>query len=167
MRARLRYAGAVALLGVGLGHLQQLLVDHYDQIPTIGTLFALNVASATFVGLALLAPVQRLPGRAGSLTPPALAAGGVAIAAGSLIALWVSETSGLFGFQEVGFRSAIAVLVGLEAAAAVLLAGFLATALVGSPPSAHNGGATGQPERHELLDRDAAGVRNHHANAAQ
>lgn len=123
MRALLRYAGALALLGVAAGHLRQLVVDHYDAVPTIGTLFALNVASAGAVGLALLAPVQRLPGRAGHIAPAALAAAGVAIAAGSLVALWISETAGLLGFTEVGFRTAIAVLVGLEAAAVVLLGG--------------------------------------------
>lgn len=158
MRA-LRYAGAAALLGVGAGHLQQLVVDHYDAIPAIGTLFVLNVVAATLVGVALLAPVERLPGRAGSAVPPALAAGGVGIAGGSLVALWISETSGLFGFMEVGLRPAIALLVGLEAAAAVLLSAFLVAAVVRAV-SGVAAGTLGQevPEAGEREDARDAGA---------
>ena len=44
-----RYLGALALLGVGLDHLEQYSVDSYSVIPTIGTLFALNFASAALL----------------------------------------------------------------------------------------------------------------------
>jgi hypothetical protein len=141
-----RRAGAVALLGVGAGHLYELTADHYDALPTIGTLFVLNVVSAGAVGIALLLPVERLPGRAGASSPPLLAAAGAAIAAGSLVALWISETSGLFGLTEVGFRPVIAITVGFEAAAALLL-GAAALAMARAAPGRHGAGARRRPGR--------------------
>jgi hypothetical protein len=56
-----RILGALALLVVGAVHLQQFL-SLYSEIPTIGTLFVLNFAGATVIGLGLLSPVERLPG---------------------------------------------------------------------------------------------------------
>src|SRR6188472_183604 len=61
-----RYLGAIALLGVGLEHLEQYSVDYYSEIPTIGTLFVLNFASAALIAFGLLAPVQRLRGAPGN-----------------------------------------------------------------------------------------------------
>jgi len=120
-----RYAGALALLGVGLEHLQQYTVDSYSVIPTIGTLFALNFVSAAVVAAALTAPLQRLPGRAGRLAVPLLALCGIGIAAGSLAGLFASESSGLLGFMETGYRSAIIVSIAFEFATIVLLASHL------------------------------------------
>ena len=37
-----RYAGALALLGVGLDHLEQFWVDSCSAVPTMSTLSALN-----------------------------------------------------------------------------------------------------------------------------
>src|SRR5919205_438535 len=54
----MRVVGAVALLGVGIVHIQQYAADSYSSIPTIGTLFVLNFASATAVALGLLVPVR-------------------------------------------------------------------------------------------------------------
>lgn len=125
----LRYAGAACLLGLGAGHLQQDLGASYSMVPTIGTLFALNFASATVVGLALLAPVERLAGRHARPALALLAASGIAIGASSLAALLVSETWGLFGFMEFGYRGVIVLLMALEAGAVCFLAGFLATVL--------------------------------------
>jgi hypothetical protein len=51
--------------------------------------------------------------------------GGIALGALSLAGLLVSETTGLFGFVEHGYRMAIVVAIVVEAAAAVLLAVFL------------------------------------------
>ena len=102
-----RYLGALALLGVGLDHLEQSFVEHYSAIPTIGTLFALNFAAAVLLAGGLAAPVDRLRGRAGRIALPLLSAGGIAVAAGSLAGLLISESSGLFGFMEVGYRPAI------------------------------------------------------------
>lgn len=127
-----RRAGALCLIAVGAGHLQQYDVEHYSAIPVIGTLFALNAASAGAVGLALIAPVERLgSGAVARALPVVLALAGVAIAAGSIAALLVSETWGLFGFMEAGYRSAIVVLLVLEAATVVLLSWFVAHALRG------------------------------------
>jgi len=94
-----RYLGALALLGVGLDHLEQFSVDSYSVIPTIGTLFALNFASAALLAAGLAAPVQRLPGHAGRLALPLLGLAGIGIAAGSLAGLLLSESTGLFGFM--------------------------------------------------------------------
>src|SRR5690242_15622547 len=57
----LRALGALAVLAVGAVHLQQYLWL-YSAIPTIGTLFILNFAGATAVGIGLLAPVERVLG---------------------------------------------------------------------------------------------------------
>jgi hypothetical protein len=117
-----RYLGALALLGVGLDHLEQFSVDSYSAIPTIGTLFALNFAAATLLACVLAAPVQRLPGRAGRLAVPLLGVAGIGVAAGSLAGLLVSESAGLFGFTEVGYRPAILLSIALEVTTIVLLA---------------------------------------------
>jgi hypothetical protein len=120
-----RYLGALALLGVGADHLEQFSVDSYSVIPTIGTLFALNFASATLIAGALLAPVQRLPGRVGRFAVPTLALAGTGVALASLAGLLISETGGLFGFMETGYRPAIVLAMAIEAAAVVLLGAHL------------------------------------------
>jgi hypothetical protein len=116
-----RYLGAVGLLAVGLDHLEQFSVDSYSAIPTIGTLFALNFASAALVACGLAAPAQRLPGRAGRVALPLLCVAGISVAAGSLAGLLVSESIGLFGFMETGYRSAIVLSIALDVATIVLL----------------------------------------------
>jgi hypothetical protein len=121
-----RYLGALALLGVGLAHLEQFSVDDYSVIPTIGTLFALNFASAALLAAALGGPVERLPGRAGRLAIPVLSLAGIGVAAGSLVGLLLSESAGVFGFTETGYRTAVVVSIGLEAATIGLLTVHLA-----------------------------------------
>ena len=122
-----RYLGAVALLAVGLDHLEQFSTEHYSAIPTIGTLFALNFVSAALLAAALAAPVQRLPGRAGRLALPLLCVAGIGVAAGSFAGLLLSESGGLFGFMEVGYRpAAIVISIGLEATTIALLSVHLA-----------------------------------------
>ena len=116
-----RYLGALALLGVGVEHLVEYADDSYSVIPTVGTLFALNFASAALLACALAAPLQRLPGRAGRLALPLACAGGIGVAAGSLAGLVVSEGGGLFGFTETGYRPAIVLSIALEVATIVLL----------------------------------------------
>jgi hypothetical protein len=111
----------VPLLGVGIVHLQQDLCAYYSAIPTIGTLFVLNFAAATPLALALQAPVERLPRRAGRFAPALLAWAGIALAAATLLGLVVSEQSGLFGFSEVGYRPAIVLAIALELATIALL----------------------------------------------
>jgi hypothetical protein len=51
---------------------------------------------------------------------------GIGIAAGSLAGLLVSESGGLFGFMEQGYREAIVLSIVLEVATIVLLGMFLA-----------------------------------------
>jgi hypothetical protein len=122
----LRALAALALLGVAADHLEELTVGHYAAIPTIGTLFALDIAAATVLAVALLAPLGRLPGRAGRAAPPLAALAGIGVAGGSLVALLVSEQTTLFGFMESGYRLAIVVAIACEAAAALLLGADLA-----------------------------------------
>jgi hypothetical protein len=42
------------VLVVGAVHLEQYFADHFDVVPIIGPLFALNFAGATLIGLGLL-----------------------------------------------------------------------------------------------------------------
>jgi len=122
----MRCLGALALLAVGIDHIQQYYADYYRAVPTIGTLFLLNFVSALVVGLALLAPLRRFAPRVAPRLLTVLALSGIAIAAGSLAALFISESSGLFGFMEVGYRGAIVLTIVLESATVVLLTAFLA-----------------------------------------
>jgi len=110
---------------VGLDHLWQFSVDSYSAIPTIGTLFALNFAAALLLALGLVAPLQRLSPRWFGALPGLLAVGGVAIALGSFAGLEVSESTGLFGFMESGYRPAIVLSIALDVATTVLLIAYL------------------------------------------
>lgn len=118
----MRFVGALAILAVGAVHLQQYIGEDFSAIPTIGTLFLLNAIGAAAIGLGLLAPIKRVA--AASRVDAAiglLALGAVAIAVGSLIALFISESGGLFGFSETGYRAAIVVAIVAEAATIALL----------------------------------------------
>lgn len=100
-----RFVGALSLLAVGAIHLQQY--DYlYSAIPTIGTLFLLNFAGATALGLGLLAPVERLLGRMGAAAVALLALGGIGLAATAFVVLLVAERTPVFGFQEPGYDPA-------------------------------------------------------------
>jgi hypothetical protein len=121
-RVGLRVLGALLLLFVGADHYYEYAARDYSVIPTIGTLFLLNFVSATVVGLALLAPLERLSRRFGTAVLALAAAGGAAIAATSLLALLVSEQTKLFGFMEYNYRPEILVAIASEAAAMVVLA---------------------------------------------
>ncbi|HZT85925.1 MAG TPA: hypothetical protein VE984_11005 [Gaiellaceae bacterium] len=122
--AALRTVGAVAVLVVGVVHLEQYFAVHIDSVPTIGTLFLLNFAGASVIGLGLLIPAPPL-----RVVRLLLALGGVALAATSFVFLFVSEHQPLFGFQEHGYRAAIVVALAAEAVAVVTLAAYLATEL--------------------------------------
>jgi hypothetical protein len=124
----LRVLGALLLLFVGADHYYEYAARDYSVIPTVGTLFLLNFVSATIVGLALLAPLERLPRRFGALALALAAALGAGIAATSLLALLVSEQTKLFGFMEYNYRPEILVAIASEAAAAVILAALTALA---------------------------------------
>jgi hypothetical protein len=120
-----RALGALATLAVGIVHLQQYL-KLYSSVPTIGTLFVLNFAGATVIGLALLVPLERLAGRLGEAAVALLAVGGVVLAATSFVFLFVSERTPLFGFMEPGYDPAgIAASRIAEVATVALLGTFL------------------------------------------
>ena len=121
-----RGLGALSLLAVGAVHLQQYLML-YSAIPTIGTLFVLNFAGATAIGVGLLAPVEHLFGRFGSVAVMLLSVGGMVLAASAFVFLLVSERTPLFGFMEPGYDPpALMAARASELAAAGLLGAFLA-----------------------------------------
>jgi hypothetical protein len=124
--------GGLALVAVGADHLEEYTANHFSSVPTIGTLFLLNFIAATVVGVALLLPLGRVVGRRAEPLRALLASGGIGIAAASLVALWISETSGLFGFTDHGFRSAIVAAISAEAVTIVALSAYLALVGAGS-----------------------------------
>jgi hypothetical protein len=98
-----RMLGALAVLAVGAVHLQQYEIL-YSAIPTIGTLFVLNFAGATAIGLGLLAPLERALGRRwGGPAVGLLVLAGIGLAATSFAFLTISEHTPLFGFMEPGY----------------------------------------------------------------
>lgn len=118
----MRFSGALALMAVGAIHLQQYAGSGYDQIPTIGPLFLLNTIGCTVVGVGLLLPIgRRLATWRADAIIGMLAAVGSLIALLSLVALFISETSTLFGFSEDGYKTAIVAAIATEAAALLLL----------------------------------------------
>ena len=125
-----RVLGALALLATGAVHLQQF-TRFYSEIPTIGTLFVLNFAGATVIGLALLVPLERIAGTYGRLLVVLLAMAGIALAAVAFTFLLISEQTPLFGFKEPGYDpTAIAAARGAEIATVVFLGAFLAGKLI-------------------------------------
>lgn len=103
-----RAAGAVMVLLGGAVHLQQYwrVFDGQD----IGPTFVLNAIASLLVGTALLAWDGAVP-----------AIIGVALSGASLIALLLSRTTGLLGFEAIGYDVAEYEAVALEVAAIVLL----------------------------------------------
>ena len=98
-----RVVGALAVLAVGAVHLQQYEML-YSEIPTIGTLFILNFAGATVLGLGLLAPLERLLGlRWGGAAVALLALAAIGLAATAFAFLAIAEQTPLFGFMEPGY----------------------------------------------------------------
>jgi hypothetical protein len=121
-----RVLGACALLVTGAVHLQQF-IRFYSQIPTIGTLFALNFAGATGLAVALLAPLERLGARRANALLALTTIAGIALAATAFTFLLISEHTPLFGFKEPGYDPvAIAVSRVAEIAAVVCLGLFFA-----------------------------------------
>jgi hypothetical protein len=122
-----RALGAVSLLAVGAVHLQQYF-ELYSEIPTIGTLFVLNFIGATIVGLGLLAPVERLPGRLGRVALALLTVAGIAQAATAFVFLFISERTPLFGFMEPGYDPEAILTARIAEGATVVLLGAFAVA---------------------------------------
>jgi hypothetical protein len=120
-----RYLGALAVLATGVAHIEQYSVDNYSTVPTIGTLFLLNFIAALVIAIGLIAPLRRVTGRYTDVARAVLALGGIVLGVLSLAALFISESSGLFGFVEHGYRMAIVVAIVAEIAATVFLVAFL------------------------------------------
>ena len=120
--------GALAVLATGADHLYEYDLNHFSTVPTIGTLFLLNFIAATLIGTGLLLPLGRIAKRFADPLRGLLALGGIGIAATSLIGLWISETSSLFGFTDYGFRTTIVVAVVAESVAVGALTAYLALA---------------------------------------
>ena len=120
-----RWLGALAVLAVGAVHLHEY-DTLYSKVPTIGTLFVLNFAGATAIGLALLAPIERLAGRFGSMALALATLAGIGLAATAFVFLFISERTPVFGFQEPGYDPpGITASRVFEIAAVVLLGAFL------------------------------------------
>ena len=119
------YLGALSVLVTGVAHLEQYSVDSYSTVPTIGTLFLLNFIAAIVIAAGLIAPLGRVAGRYTDAVRAVLAVAGIGLGILSLVALFVSETTGLFGFVEHGYRMAIVVAIVTEVAATVFLVAFL------------------------------------------
>jgi hypothetical protein len=113
----LRVLGALAVLAVGAVHLEQYFGVHFNVVPVIGPLFALNFAGAALIALGLLLPLRRLH--------ILLALGGIGLAATSFVFFFISERQPLFGFQDYGYRPAIIIALAAEAAAVALLGAYL------------------------------------------
>ena len=122
--------GALAVLATGADHLEEYTVNQFSTVPTIGTLFLLNFIAATVVGVGLLLPFGRIVPRFADLIRALLAIAGIGIAATSLLGLWISEQSSLFGFTDHGFRPAIVAAIASEVAAVILLGAYLGLARV-------------------------------------
>lgn len=123
-----RTLGALTLLVVGGVHFQQYQYEFYSSIPTIGPLFLANFIAATALGLFLLPPVRPSRGRLGKPLDRLAALAGIAVAAGALAALLISEHTPLFGFREHGYRFAIVLAISSEALAIAMLTLFLVCA---------------------------------------
>ena len=120
--------GALALLATGADHLEEYTVNHFSTVPTIGTLFLLNFVAATVVAIGLVLPLGRIARQFAALVRTLLAVSGIGIAASSLIGLWISESSSLFGFTDYGFRPAIVAAIVAEAVAILALTLYLTLA---------------------------------------
>ena|SRR5690349_13131425 len=140
----MRHVGVLAILVTGAVHLQQYLGD-YQEVPTIGPLFLLNAIGSAVIAVGLLLPVERwLAARRGELAVGLLALGGVAIGLGSLISLYIAETSTLFGFSEGTLETVMWIAIVAEAAAVITL-GPVALAKLGRSSSSSTTRPTGGP----------------------
>lgn len=116
-----RIGAAACVVAGGIVHLQQYFGVFYRVIPTIGPLFLLDFVGAIVLGVALLLPVERWWRPLGAL----VALGGILFSAGAIVGLEISEHGALFGFHEHGYRLAVVLSLVFEAAAILLLIGYL------------------------------------------
>ena len=106
--------GALLLAGEAAVHIQQYVSVFHD-VRWIGPLFLANAAAV----------VLTLTGLTQSRTRGLAALAGVVISALALASLIVSYGTGLFGWQEGGFRTPVALAMITEAGAVILLAAAL------------------------------------------
>ena len=106
--------GALLLAGEAAVHIQQYISVFHD-VRWIGPLFLANAAAV----------VLTLTGLTQSRTRGLAALAGVVISALALASLIVSYGTGLFGWQEGGFRTPVALAMITEAGAVILLAAAL------------------------------------------
>jgi hypothetical protein len=107
--------GALLLVGEATVHIQQYFWLFHD-VSWIGPLFLVNAAACLVTVAGLAYPRTR----------PLAALAGVVISAAALLTLVISYGTGLFGWQEVGFRAPIALAASFEFGAVVLLSAALA-----------------------------------------
>ena len=109
--------GAVLLAGEAAVHVQQY-VDEFHDVRWIGPLFLANA----------VAVVVTIAGLTQARTRPLAALAGVVISAIALGSLVISYGNGLFGWQEAGFRTPVALALITEVGAVILLAAALTVA---------------------------------------
>jgi hypothetical protein len=85
--------------------------------PTIGVLFLWNFLATIVIAVGLVAPLRRATGRCTDAVRAVVAVGGIGLGVLSLAGPFVSESSGLFGFVEHGYRMAIVFAIAVEIAA--------------------------------------------------
>ena len=107
--------GALLLAGEAAVHVQQY-ASSFHEVRWIGPLFLANAAAS----------VTAIAGLAYPSTRRLAALAGVVISAVALASLVVSYGHGLFGWQEFGFRTPIALAVITEVGSVVLLSTALA-----------------------------------------
>lgn len=152
-----RVLGALAILAVGAVHLQQYLGADYAAVPTIGPLFLANAIGSGIVGVALLLPLERLlAAPKAHVALAGLAMGAVAIAIGSLVALFVSESGSLFGFSETGYRAVIVIAIGAETATVMLLGPVAAVSITRAVACRREASSRRRNARGSRLDYHAA-----------
>jgi hypothetical protein len=103
--------GALLLAGEGAVHVQQFFAVFQD-VRWIGPLFLANAVAVVVTIAGLMMPRTR----------PLAALAGVVISAVALASLIISYGTGLFGWQEGGFRTPVALAMITEAGAVILLA---------------------------------------------
>ena len=103
--------GGLLLAGEAAVHVQQF-ISEFNDVRWIGPLFLAN-AVAVLVTIAGLAQAR---------TRPLAALAGIVISAVALASLIISYGTGLFGWQEGGFRTPVALAMIFEAGAVILLA---------------------------------------------
>jgi predicted lipoprotein with Yx(FWY)xxD motif len=114
-----RLAGALLLVASGIEHLELDLAGGYGRIPTIGTLFLLQAATAFALAILVTATAR-----------PLASLGGALFALATLGGYLLSLSLGLFGFHEVVTGAGIAAgLIEIAAFSVLAMAGLSSPAV--------------------------------------